>query len=443
MMLVQSVRNTVAKNVWTSELSNSDSRGCKCLSRLEKLLSKQQVGLLSRSRAHSLRFASSTSFKASGHKRQGYCCQGKTNFRASCQVITITAFRTIRRRGCGHCATGPNFQTKRAKKGSGSFKIPNNSCKLAQAGFASGSQNVANKWRNLDNSCGYAPSTSFANCLQVAVSFPKTNPEDGLWCPGLPFPFACGLAPLEVLAWQLMIQSAGVARLIKVQALPNKLPLLHWRECTCPAGLLLAGCGSPASSHGQAGLDHGRAGVDLDHGRAGVDHDHGRAGLHLLHLLHLRHRQAPDIDWQIAKPDPIRGWTFWAKKKSAHQENARTRTTCFQQGQGLLRCYMKMLFHMIAENTKFLETFSNFFVVKQKFQKLSDRNFLKVLFCVKRSFRKFLKLLATCFSLRKLFFETSFHVFKHLQRKFQKELFCFKRTLLIFKVVLLSALVWG
>ena len=79
--------NTVAKNVWTSELSNSDSRGCKCLSRLEKLLSKQQVGLLSRSRAHSLRFASSTSFKASGHKRQGYCCQGKTNFRASCQPL--------------------------------------------------------------------------------------------------------------------------------------------------------------------------------------------------------------------------------------------------------------------------------------------------------------------------------------------------------------------
>ena len=96
------------------------------------------------------------------------------------------------------------------------------------------------------------------------------------------------------------------------------------------------------------------------------------------------------------------------QKKSAHQENARTRTTCFQQGQGLLCCYMKMLFHMIAENTKFLETFSNFFVVKQKFQKLSDRNFLKVLFFVKRSFTKFLKLLATCFSLRKLFLKLLF-----------------------------------
>jgi hypothetical protein len=40
-----------------------------------------------------------------------------------------------------------------------------------------------------------------ASCRLIS----KTNPEDGLRCPGLPCPFACGLAPLEVLAWQLMI----------------------------------------------------------------------------------------------------------------------------------------------------------------------------------------------------------------------------------------------
>ena len=44
---------------------------------------------------------------------------------------------------------------QRAKKGSGSFKIPNNSCKLAQVGFASRVANKKkNKWRDLDNSCG-------------------------------------------------------------------------------------------------------------------------------------------------------------------------------------------------------------------------------------------------------------------------------------------------
>ena len=59
-----------------------------------------------------------------GQRPEGYCCQGKTNFRASCQVITITAFRTIRRRGCGHCATGPNFQTKGPKKVPDLSKFP-------------------------------------------------------------------------------------------------------------------------------------------------------------------------------------------------------------------------------------------------------------------------------------------------------------------------------
>jgi hypothetical protein len=86
---------------------------------------------------------------------------------------------------------------QRAKKGSGSFKIPNNSCKLAQAGFASGSQNVANKWRNLDNSCGDAPSTSFANCLQVAVSFPKPTLRTASGVQVFHFPLPVGLRLLK------------------------------------------------------------------------------------------------------------------------------------------------------------------------------------------------------------------------------------------------------
>ena len=85
-----------------------------------------------------------------------------------------------------------------------------------------------------------------------------------------------------------------------------------------------------------------------------------------------------------------------------------------------------MLFHMIAENTKFLETFSDFFVVKQKFQKLSDRNFLKVLFFCEKKFYKVSETSCNLFFSTKVVFETSFHVLKHLQRSFKKNFFVSK-----------------
>ena len=95
---------------------------------------------------------------------------------------------------------------QRAKKGSGSFKISNNSCKLAQAGFASGSQ--IKRRTNGETWTTPAEMEGLHLICQLSAScrlISKTNPEDGLRCPGLPCPFACGLAPLEVLAWQLMI----------------------------------------------------------------------------------------------------------------------------------------------------------------------------------------------------------------------------------------------
>lgn len=125
-----------------------------------------------------------------------------------------------------HCATGPNFQTKGPKKVPDLSKFPITLANWPKQGLHPGhkcGEQMARPGQLLRRCSLHLICQLSASCRLIS----KTNPEDGLRCPGLPFPFACGLAPLEVLAWQLMIQSAGVARLIKVQALPNKLPLLH------------------------------------------------------------------------------------------------------------------------------------------------------------------------------------------------------------------------
>ena len=132
-----------------SGLVSSCSDLCNDLSLCEKPLSKQQGRLCSKDRAHSLRTSCPASGKASGQRRQGYCCHGKINLRTSCPAITMIAFLTIRRRAWGHSASGPNHQTSKDNLCSGSASTPSKSFRLAQAGFSSKQQNVPSKWIGL------------------------------------------------------------------------------------------------------------------------------------------------------------------------------------------------------------------------------------------------------------------------------------------------------